>query len=73
MKISVSLPDEDLAFLDAYAAEHNYSSRSAALRHALSLLRAGELAPAYESAWRSWSGSGEAGAWGVARPDGLEE
>lgn len=70
MKISVSLPDEDLAFLDAWAAEHKYPSRSAALRHALTLLRAGELAPAYEDAWRSWPGS-ESAAWESTSADGL--
>jgi Arc/MetJ-type ribon-helix-helix transcriptional regulator len=70
VKISVSLPDEDLEFLDAYAAEHKYPSRSAALRHALTLLRAGELAPAYEDAWRGWPGA-EAGAWEATAADGM--
>jgi Arc/MetJ-type ribon-helix-helix transcriptional regulator len=70
VKISVSLPDEDLAFLDAWVAEHRYPSRSAGLRHALTLLRTGELGPAYEDAWRSWSGA-EAGTWESAAGDGL--
>jgi Arc/MetJ-type ribon-helix-helix transcriptional regulator len=70
VKISVSLPEEDLAFLDAYAQEHDFPSRSAALRHALSVLRSGTLAPAYEDAWKSWSPS-ETAAWSAGSADGL--
>ena len=32
MKLSVSLPDEDVEFLDRYAAEHGIGSRSAAVQ-----------------------------------------
>lgn len=72
MKISVSLPDEDVAFLDAFAAEHEYPSRSAALQHALSVLRTGQLAGAYEDAWRTWASSGEADVWDGTAADGVE-
>lgn len=35
MKISVSLPDEDVAILDEYPGATGLPSRSAALRHAV--------------------------------------
>ncbi|WP_020663929.1 ribbon-helix-helix domain-containing protein [Amycolatopsis benzoatilytica] len=68
----MSLPEEDVEFLDAYAAEQGIESRSAALHAAVSVLRAGQLADAYEDAWTSWDDSGEAETWDVAVGDGLE-
>ncbi len=37
MKISVSLPDEDVAYLDAYAKANQVDSRSAVLQQAARL------------------------------------
>ena len=54
MKVSVSLPAEDVEFLDAYASEKGLESRSAALHGAVRLLRAAELGEAYEGAWDEW-------------------
>jgi Arc/MetJ-type ribon-helix-helix transcriptional regulator len=71
MKVSVSLPDEDVVFLDAYAATQGYASRSAVLHKAVRLLRASELGPAYEDAWSEWSESGEGELWDIAVADGL--
>lgn len=68
----MSLSEEDVAFLDAYAREHGYRSRSAALHHAVTVLRSGQLASAYEDAWQSWTSSGEAEIWNAAVSDGLE-
>ena len=48
MKLSVSLPEEDVAFLDAYARAQGIDSRSAALHRAVEVLRAAVLASAYE-------------------------
>lgn len=53
MKVSVSLPDEDVAFLDAYARSRG-ESRSAALHRAVRLLRERGLGPAYVAAWAEW-------------------
>ena len=39
MKISVSLPDEDVEFLDSYAESQGYGSRSAVVHTAVRLLR----------------------------------
>jgi Arc/MetJ-type ribon-helix-helix transcriptional regulator len=72
MKLSMSLPEADVAFLDRYAHRHQLGSRSAALRRAVDLLRAEELAPAYADAWREWDRD-EADAWEATVGDGLDE
>lgn len=70
MKISMSLPEEDVTFLDAYVAEKGLPSRSAALHKAVRLLRAAGLGAAYESAWAEWS-NGDEQLWGATASDGL--
>lgn len=70
MKISMSLPEEDVAFLDAYASEKGLSSRSAALHKAVGLLRATGLSGAYEGAWAEWSNSDQE-LWEPTAKDGL--
>jgi Arc/MetJ-type ribon-helix-helix transcriptional regulator len=70
MKLSVSLPDDDVAFLDRFAEERGLPSRSAAVQRAVDLLRAAELAPAYRDAWSEWESEG-GDAWEVAAGDGL--
>ncbi len=72
MKISVSLPDEDVEFLDDYAKRLGIGSRSAVVQRAVRLLRAGGLGPAYAEAWEEWKASGEAEAWDSVVGDGLE-
>jgi len=69
----VSLPEEDVEFLDAYAREHGYSSRSAALQHAISVLRTGQLAGAYEDAWQTWADSEDARLWDSVSADGARD
>lgn len=71
MKVSVSLPGEDVAFLDAYAHEQGLKSRSAALHKAVRLLRAAELGVAYERAWDEWSATDDAASWDRTAGDGL--
>jgi len=71
MKVSVSLPDQDVEFLDAYADSQGFASRSAVLHKAVRLLRASELGPAYEQAWDEWSAGGDADAWEQTTGDGL--
>jgi antitoxin MazE9 len=70
MKLSVSIPDDDVRFLDDYAREQGLDSRSAALHRAVRLLRTAELAAAYESAWDEWAGS-DAAVWDATAGDGL--
>jgi antitoxin MazE9 len=71
MKVSVSLPDEDVDFLDQYAKQEGYESRSAVLHKAVRLLRASGLGAAYEEAWREWVTSGEEDVWKSSSADGL--
>jgi len=71
MKLSVSLPDEDVEYLDRYAASQGYRSRSAVVHKAVRLLRASELGEAYESAWQEWASDGEATLWDTTAGDGL--
>ena len=47
MKVSVSIPEDDLSFIDQYASEHDVESRSAVVQRAVSLLRASELGQDY--------------------------
>ncbi|HET6510387.1 MAG TPA: ribbon-helix-helix domain-containing protein [Baekduia sp.] len=72
MKLSVSVPSEDVAFLDAYAAEHALGSRSAALHHAVRALRVSALPGSYAEAWSDWDADGgDAEAWEATTGDGL--
>ena len=71
MKVSVSLPGDDIAFLDAYAQEQGLDSRSAALHRAVRVLRAAELGVAYEGAWDEWATSADAETWDRTAGDGL--
>ncbi|HEY5112473.1 MAG TPA: ribbon-helix-helix domain-containing protein [Acidimicrobiales bacterium] len=70
MKVSMSLPDEDVIFLDAYATEKGLPSRSAALHKAVRLLRATGLGAAYEGAWAEWSNEDQQ-LWDPTAADGL--
>ena len=70
MKLSVSLPDDDVDFLDAYAQDQGIASRSAVVHKAVRLLRASELGPAYEDAWEEWA-QGDMQLWETAASDGL--
>lgn len=70
MKLSVSLPEEDVALLDEYVRTAGLSSRSAALRHAVHLLRLPDLEQDYEAAWQEWEASGDQAAWSATTADG---
>ena len=67
----MSLPDEDIEFLDAYAHEKGIGSRSAVVHKAVRLLRAVELSDDYEAAWQDWSGSEDDKLWSATVADGL--
>jgi Arc/MetJ-type ribon-helix-helix transcriptional regulator len=72
MKVSISLPGDDVQFLDAYAKEQGLESRSAALHRAVRLLRTAELGGTYEAAWDEWIAEGEAEVWESPTGDGLK-
>ena len=71
MKVSVSLSSTDVAFLDEYAAAHEYPSRSAVVHHAIQALRLGDLREAYGDSWAEWGGSGEGDSWEAVVGDGM--
>lgn len=71
MKLSVSLGESDVEFLDAYANSHAVSSRSAAIQTAIGLLRAMELSDDYAAAWAEWDVSEDAESWDASSADGL--
>ncbi|TFC03995.1 ribbon-helix-helix domain-containing protein [Cryobacterium mannosilyticum] len=73
MKISVSLPDEDVAVLDEYARAAGLSSRSAAVHHAVRMLRLPDLEQNYEAAWSEWEASGDLAVWSVTAADGIAD
>ena len=70
MKLSVSLPVEDVKFIDEYARMHA-RSRSGAVQAAIHTLRQVGLADAYEDAWEEWDTSGEGELWERPTGDGL--
>jgi len=71
MKLSVSLPDEDVEFLDNYARAQGFASRSSVLHKAVRLLKGAELGAAYEDAFAEWDESGGAAGWEATVVDGL--
>jgi len=71
MKLSVSLPAEDVEFLDAYASTHASPSRSAVVQDAIYALRLRELGDAYRAALDEWASSDEADLWDATAGDGF--
>lgn len=69
-KTSVSLPDDDVAFVDHFA-QVNGTTRSAAVHQAIQALRQHDLATDYEAANDEWTASGGADIWNVVTSDGL--
>ena len=70
MKLSISLPAEEVGFLDAYARSQGIKSRSGVIQTALRLLRTSELADDYTSAWSEWDEEDDK-AWDRSSRDGL--
>ena len=71
MKISVSLPRDDVEFLDDYVRSQGVGSRSAVVRKAVGLLRTSDLGAAYEETWQEWIDSDEESLWETAIGDGI--
>lgn len=68
MKISVNIPDDEVAFVDRRVAEGHYPSRSQAMSAAIKLWRKNELEASYE---RAFSESDPA--WDAVVSDGLAD
>ncbi|MEU1300536.1 ribbon-helix-helix domain-containing protein [Streptomyces shenzhenensis] len=73
MKISVSLPQEDVAFVDEYATRTDAESRSAVIHAAIELLRQAQLEEEYAAAFAEWDGSEDAEFWDRFSGDGLSD
>lgn len=73
MKISVSLPQEDVAFVDEYATKTEADSRSAVIHAAIELLRASNLEADYEAAFAEWDAGEDAAFWDKFSGDGLTD
>jgi len=71
MKLSVSLSEGDVSFIDAYASAHGSSSRSNVVQEALVALRDRELGAQYEDAWDEWS-TDDGALWDTTTADGLD-
>jgi metal-responsive CopG/Arc/MetJ family transcriptional regulator len=71
VKLSVSLSDADVAALDDYAQAAGLGSRSAALQHAIRLLRHADLEQDYAQAWDEWTAA-DRGVWERSTGDGLD-
>ncbi|MEI4273415.1 antitoxin [Klenkia sp. LSe6-5] len=67
----MSLPEDDVALLDAYARTAGLRGRSAVIQHALHLLRQAELGEEYAAAWDEWETAGDGSAWDATLGDGL--
>lgn len=71
MKLSVSLPEEDVEFVDEYATRTGVASRSSVLHQAIGLLRMSDLEQAYAAAWREWDADPDAALWESTVADGI--
>ncbi|MEV0560141.1 ribbon-helix-helix domain-containing protein [Dactylosporangium sp. NPDC050588] len=71
MKVSVSLPADDISFVDAYARRRGDASRSSVLHQAIELLRLSEMEQSYADAWDEWEHTDDAALWDSAVGDGI--
>jgi Arc/MetJ-type ribon-helix-helix transcriptional regulator len=72
MKLSVSLPEDDVSFVDEYARRRGSASRSSVVHHAIELLRMAELEDSYAGAWEEWAQT-EAEEWNSTAGDGIAD
>jgi Arc/MetJ-type ribon-helix-helix transcriptional regulator len=73
VKLSISLPEEDVAVVDRYAHAAGLDSRSAVIQRAIRMLGDPSLDDAYAAAWDEWEASGDAAAWETTIGDGAAD
>ncbi len=73
VKLSVSLPLEDVTYIDEYARRVGAPSRSSVLHQAVALLRMSELESAYAAAFQEWHESKDGAPWEDTATDGLPD
>jgi putative addiction module CopG family antidote len=71
MKVSISLPEEDIRFVDEQATAGLFASRSATIHAAIRLLRDRGYQDSYAIAWQEWSDDGDEAIWDATAADGL--
>lgn len=71
--MSVSLPEDDVAFVDEYAARAGLPSRSSVLHEAIRLLRMANLERDYAAAWQEWEADEDSVLWDSTVADGLND
>ncbi|MDR0958885.1 MAG: ribbon-helix-helix domain-containing protein [Propionibacteriaceae bacterium] len=70
MKLSVSIPEADVAFIDSYSQSTGLPTRSAVIQEAVHALRDQSLADEYEAAWDEWD---DGPLWEIVLTDGLDD
>ena len=70
-KISLSLPLDDVLFLNEQTSSGRYPTRSAVVANAIKIMRSQELTDSYVTAFDEWATSGEAALWDATSADGL--
>jgi putative addiction module CopG family antidote len=71
MKLSVSLPEADVAFLDSETSSGRFESRSAAIHAAVRYLHDRQYTDSYAAAWDEWDESGDSQVWEAVAGDGI--
>jgi hypothetical protein len=69
LRVSLSLPEEQVHWLDGYGPANGFPTRSAVVEWAIRLLKGAELTSSYEAAWTEWRAADQAADWD-AMPDG---
>jgi putative addiction module CopG family antidote len=72
MKVSVSIPDDDVAYLQSQVDAGRFPSRSAVLHAAVRGMRDRDRSADYAAAWDEWAESGDAALWEATIADGFE-
>ena len=73
MKVSISLPEKEVDFLDEYARTRRMKSRSAVVRKAVQLLQKEELGDDYAAAWAEWAADDDSLEWERTTHDGVAD
>jgi len=71
-KLSISLPDQDVEYVDRIAAEHN-GNRSAVIHDMVRLFREIRSEEDYRRAFDEWEGSEDQKLWDSTIGDGLDD
>jgi Arc/MetJ-type ribon-helix-helix transcriptional regulator len=72
MKLSISVPDEQMALIDRVMTAQGLTSRSAAIQQGIELWLNQALVDDYAAAFKEWDRSGDSTAWETVVGDGLE-